>query len=437
MMSGSNFSTLVVRGLAVVMVLGFSFACSDSVFPQLRGLARPDSSAVMVPTAKTYFGMHIHRADAGTPWPDARFGSWRLWDAYAGWPDLQPERGRWNFGKLDKYVAMAEVTGTEILLPLGRSPRWASSRPDERSAYGPGQAAEPRDIEDWRDYVRTVATRYKGRIRAYEVWNEPNDKGFFTGTPEAMLVLQKEAYRIVKEVDPANLLVMPAAVHAHKWLDAYLALGGGAYADVIGYHFYVPREPPEAMLREVEGVRALMRKHGVGHKPIWNTETGWWIANSDGTPEDGGVASSWKRLLADEAAAYVARALILGRWAGLERFYWYAWDNRGLGLIEPGSKQTKQAGRAYAVVADWLIGKRQAGCESLGPVWQCAIRGGDDEVSWLVWSLSGVRAWEVPIGWRAESVQGLNGVSTQPANPSRIAIGIAPVRVNVVRTDFP
>jgi len=43
------------------------------------------------------------------------------------------------------------------------------------------------------------------------------------------------------------------------------------------------------MLPLIRQVQAIMRKHKQDHKPPWNTETGWWIANTDGTPEDAGI----------------------------------------------------------------------------------------------------------------------------------------------------
>ena len=47
-------------------------------------------------------------------------------------------------------------------MPLGFCPAWASSRPSEVSPnFEPGAVAGPRLIEDWRDYVSTVARRYK------------------------------------------------------------------------------------------------------------------------------------------------------------------------------------------------------------------------------------------------------------------------------------
>jgi len=140
-------STLLLGGLSAMGVGGMS--SSRTISPSGHTIPRE------------YFGMHIHRADSSTPWPGVRFGSWRLWDAYVSWPQLEPNRGQWDFKRLDKYVAMASLTGVNVLLPLGLSPAWASARPNEVSAYRYGNAAEPLNIEDWRSYVRAVAERYK------------------------------------------------------------------------------------------------------------------------------------------------------------------------------------------------------------------------------------------------------------------------------------
>src|SRR5258708_39769235 len=108
------------------------------------------------PIPPIFFGMHIHHMLTGaaqpTPWPAIPFGSWRLWDAYVVWPALEPEKGKWNFSTLDKYVAMAEEHHVEILLTLGLTPPWASTRPEEKSGYSPGNAAEPKNMSDWQDF---------------------------------------------------------------------------------------------------------------------------------------------------------------------------------------------------------------------------------------------------------------------------------------------
>src|SRR5262249_17382382 len=158
---------------------------------------------------------------------------WRLWDAGVNWPDLEPNKGQWQFGRLDRFVALAHQHGTSILLPLGGSPWWASSRPQLASPYSPGFTAMPANLDDWRSYVKTVATRYKGRIPAYEIWNEPNLNDFWSGTTAQMLTLTKEASEIIHSVDPSALVVSPSATadYGVPWLQEFLRQGGGQYVD--------------------------------------------------------------------------------------------------------------------------------------------------------------------------------------------------------------
>ncbi len=174
--------------------------------------------------------MHVHHAASGTSWPAVSFADWRLWDAGVTWPQLEPARGKWDFNLLDRYTQLAAERNVDILLTLGLTPAWASARPNEPSAYGKGNAAEPRQLADWEEYVRIVATRYKGVIHNYEIWNEPNVKGTFTGNPQAMVELSRAAYRVLKSVDPTITVVSPAATAGDgaAWLDEYLHRGGCA-----------------------------------------------------------------------------------------------------------------------------------------------------------------------------------------------------------------
>ena len=229
------------------------------------------------PLPRQYFGLHIHRVATATPWPAVQFGSWRLWDAGVAWPQLEPERNRWDFRLLDRYVELATRHNVEILLTLGLTPGWASARPSESSAYEPGNAAEPRNTGDWELYVRTVSTRYKGKIHSYEIWNEPNMKGTFSGSPQTMAKLARSAYQVLKSVDPSVLVVSPSPTAAIgvSWLGNYLGREGCSAADVIGYHFYVTPSQPEAMIPLIVDVKKMLQQHHCTGKPIWNTESGW------------------------------------------------------------------------------------------------------------------------------------------------------------------
>ncbi|HLK31466.1 MAG TPA: glycosyl hydrolase [Terriglobales bacterium] len=374
-----------------------------------RRLARPQDT---VPAS--FFGMHIHRLAEGTAWPNVPFETWRLWDARVSWPQLEPKKGEWKFELLDSYVKSAEEHRVEVLLPLGPCPQWASSRPAEPSSYQPGNAAPPQNMQDWRDYVRTIGLRYQGRIRTYEIWNEPNLPGFFTGTMPQMIELTRVAREVLREIDPSIRIVSPAATEAGgiQWLDQFLAQGGGQYVDVIGYHLYVDPAPPEQMVNRIDDIRAVLARRKL-RLPIWNTEAGW--AHPKPFPSE------------DMAAAYVARAYVLSWAAGVSRFYWYAWDNHGWVSLQ----MTDSAGRpeapaaAYSEINRWLTGRRVEECKSdAGDNWVCSLSGSSAR-QWIVWNARRSAAFSLPRDWKVSEVRDLAGRERKISGAS-LQIGVSP-----------
>ena len=92
----------------------------------------------------------------------------------------------------------------------------------------------------------------------------------------------------------------------------------------------------------------------------------------------------WPALSPRQAEGYVARALVLGWSAGIDRFYWYAWDNKELGLLDPQGVITP-AGRAYLTTARWLVGARLKSCKRTAPVWVCVLDR-DGKQAWMIWN---------------------------------------------------
>jgi hypothetical protein len=365
------------------------------------------------------------------------FGRWRLWDAYVAWPHLEPRPGEWRFETLDRYVALADHGRVELLLPLGLSPSWVSARPTEPSGYRPGYAAEPRDIGEWRRYVRQIAARYKGRVPAYEVWNEPNLKSFYTGSVDTMVQLSREAFVAIKSIDPAAVVVSPSPTEGASgvaWLDEYLRRGGGEWADVIGYHFYVAPDAPEAMVSLIERVQAVMRRYGVA-KPLWNTETGWPIESRQRSVEPRGEGL-YSRVLSDrEAAGYLARAHILGWVAGVSSFYWYAWDNYEMGVVEVDGRTPKTVATAYAEIQRWLVGARIDSCSrNDAGTWMCERIGATGRPSWIVWSERGESPLRPPSGWGRVRVRPLVGPAHVADGNEPVVAGPLPVLIEPIAT---
>lgn len=411
-------------GLA--LLAGFAIAASRGRNAILVAsvLSVPDTAEFVIPSDTTpvslqYFGLHIHRAVAMSPstspsaWPAVGFGSWRLWDAHVAWPDIEPSRGKWDFSRLDALCRLARSHGVTVLLPLGLTPPWASARPTEKSNYGLGNQAPPADTADWRRYVDTVAKRYRGQIEAYEIWNEPNVGGFYSGTPAQLGNLARIAFDAVKKADANAIVTTPAASGLPgglNWLANYLSIGGGKDADVVAFHFYVTPRDPEDMFRAMQIVRQALDATPANGLPLWNTETGWLMQNAKMPLTASAAPGSFASRVLDDttAAAFVARALILGRCASVSRFYWYAWDNGKMGLTEADGRSLKSAARAYAAVGRWLVGTRVRSCQSLpNGTWVVQVARPGRRASAIIWSTRGPGTYDFRASVRLTSQMGL------------------------------
>ncbi len=374
------------------------------------------------PIPATYFSMNIlFHPKNHVPWPSVPLGGWRTW--HVNWADIQEQPNHFDFSLLDKYVDWSQEHHTEILMHLSYTPRWASSTPDAPTdvevTNPPGLSGPPRNMEDWRTFVRMVATRYKGRIHTWEIWNEPNRPQSWNGSVDTMVQMARDAYMILKQIDPTCTVVSPAAEEAKgvAFLDAFLGKGGGKYADVIGYHFYVGANvPPEAMVTLIDSVKAVIAKHGLSSKPLWDTEAGW-LGNTMLPPETG--------------AAWLARAFILNWASGVSRFYWYAWEihhgNR-IELVGPDNATLTPAGTAFVTIQTWMTGSVLTGCSvNENGVWTCGLERGNRS-SHILWNARGETDTPIPAAWQASEVDSLNGSKSAMQGRS-IQVGAEPVLI--------
>lgn len=340
-------------------------------------------------------GTHFHRAGR-TPYPAGLpVSSIRLWDAELSWKDIEPESGNYQFGALDKAVNQGLASGIGILYPLGMTPQWASSAPSQPSAYGPGNAAPPADPADWERFVRTVTRRYRGRISAYEIWNEPNLVAFYSGSVEQLADMTCAAKRILLEEDPSALLVGPAPTEGEKavqWLRVFLATDARNCIDVIGIHLYTHSNlPPEGIIPIIDQLKQTLGDARLSQARIWNTEFGWKISNAR-VPNRGRV------LLPAAARDYLLRSLLLQASMDIERAYQYSWNHRFMGLAEPDTGEFKDAVDGIRTARRWLDDEGRISCRPVTAVMLCTNREGTS-MSLIAWSLSD-EVVRVPIPWR-------------------------------------
>jgi hypothetical protein len=374
---------------------------------------------------RAYFGMNYPEvADVGGSWPNAPIGFVRLWDTRTSWQFVQPTPDSWDFSVLDTAVANASAHGAEISLVLGQSPTWASSRATETGDYEEsGAAAPPISTADWWTYVHTVASRYRGRIASYEIWNEANLPGYYSGTVAQLVQLTRSAREAIKSADPLAAVVGPSVTlrTGTAFLRAFAKAGGYRYADVVNIHGYPTSEVgPEGGVALVDEARRAISHYPGARKPFWNTELNYGLRSA----ARGGIPT---HLSVRRQAAYVIRAYLLNWSHGVRRLAWYDWgDQPFLGVrMSSGGPGATAPGTAFGTVRHWMRGRVQP-C-SVGPhgVYRCTVRYSAHHWGSIRWKPSGRHPTIAPKGTFLRRDASGRAVSTHPR--ARRRIGYSPV----------
>lgn len=321
-----------------------------------------------------FFGLHVHRlktketqSDSQYSLPDLKIGVLRTWDAYLRWADLEPRKGEWKLEKLDGYIDFAKSKGADVIITLGSTPKWASERPAEACAYHPeGCAAPPQSMIDWENYIYIIATRYKGVVCCYEVWNEPDFSGppadsrkragFYTGSVEQLVEMTRIAAKVLAKVDPNAIVLSPGFVNGvSNRLVPYLEAGGHKYINGIAYHFYAWYDD-RRMIREIQAVKKVQKSYGLEMMPIWSTEAGVEVISEDEVLPPGYI-----RINRKEAAAHVVRQVTIAAFSGLDKYIYYSWDHKQAGLVSSGGEKYPSYFSIKRLL-NALVGSQLEGC---------------------------------------------------------------------------
>ncbi len=371
--------------------------------------------------------MHVAGVQDGA-WPDSNVpvGSLRLWDSGTAWSQVESTKGSYNWSLLDKAVKNAEAHKTRsILLVLGSTPTWNAKRVKATDYPVPGAASAPKSVQAWDAFVRAVATRYKGRIDSYQIWNEASLGMFWNGSPELMAELTKRAYDIIKDVDPkATVVAASTTVRLEgaftRFFSRYLAALGelGWPVDVFAAHLY-PNSRGSTSVRDgyIDQVTTALAAAGAPDKPVWDTELNYGLAGP-------GTENPHQVIAGAKARDWVVQTMFDSLASGISRTYWYIWTPQAYPLL--GLQLTNDSGGAAGlrVYRQWAVGASTTGCVDDGSVTQCPFdRKG---VASLV-------AWADADGATIQAPAGLTQVCTTAnrceAIDGPVALGATPVRL--------
>lgn len=268
------------------------------------------------------------------------------------WGQVEPAPGAWDWTVMDRMVELAEARDVEILEVLAYNARWNADPPGD-------PMTRPVDMDAWAAYVRAMATRYRGRIRTWEVWNEPNVDTFlrspgYAGHPERRWSDYRDilevARRELKAVDPDNVVVFGGIAHgSDDWwrdLEAYEAVGAVALCDVMAIHPYVGADPydPRWYPRYVDEMLTTLARHGHGEMEVWVTEIGIPTGGHELAVTEA-VQAEWLVGLFDVP---LSRPTV-------KRVYWYALQDEGgeqFGLLRADGAWKPSAARLRGLVGE-------------------------------------------------------------------------------------
>jgi polysaccharide biosynthesis protein PslG len=239
--------------------------------------------------------------DAGLTWVKQQFA----------WRDIEGAgKGKFSWENADRAVKLSNSFGIDMLARLDNAPDWAAPGCFDTTKKQMGPA---KNTQDWLDFLTAFVTRYKGRIRAYEIWNEPNLAREWCGrppNPTEYAALLKASYEKIKSIDPNAIVVsagltptsasnneaMPDVTFVGKVYDAMKNNSTG-YFDALGVHAPGYKAPPDISpddvvknkeysnnepvtgrvycFRHVEDIRKIMEQRGDKNKQIMILEFGW------------------------------------------------------------------------------------------------------------------------------------------------------------------
>lgn len=237
------------------------------------------------------------------------------------WWMVEPERGKFVF--YDPLIDEPRKFGIDVFGLLDGTARYASTAPqavlDSGDSWLGWGAYPPHNLADWENYVYRMVTHFKGRVRCWEVWNEP-DHVFLRLPPNersrktaVYLNLLKSAWTAAKRADPGCVIVAGSVTAGGKsFLLECIDMGMLNYCDVVSFHGYgrdiASSSKGAGAFDIVADLKKRMEEFNLV-KPIWDSESG-----------PGDIAEGYIGVPTSES---VIKGIIARRAAGISRFYLY------------------------------------------------------------------------------------------------------------------
>jgi hypothetical protein len=180
----------------------------------------------------------------------------------AGWSKTETVKGRYDFGWLDHIIDDAVGRGFEPWLQTSYGNALYEGGGGANLGAGLPVSADALDAYD--RWVTALVTRYRDKVRDWEVWNEPNFGDNTINTPEMTADFNVRTAEIITRIQPTARISGLALGHFNQtFVERFFARlaerGAFGLFDTMTYHDYVYN--PDANHHQVMLLRAALEKH--------------------------------------------------------------------------------------------------------------------------------------------------------------------------------
>jgi len=261
------------------------------------------------------------------------------------WGEVEPEPGVYRWQRYDRAVDAARPHGLRVVQVFHDSPAW--SRADRDTARFPD---DPRDAYR---FGRAAAEHFRGRVAAWEVWNEADIPAFSVEPASEYAWFLKAVQRGLKAGDPrVPVAQVSYALKADRFADLLYRNDAAGYFDVFNYHIYAA---PSAYPERAQGHFDALDRYGIAGMPVWVTEAGVPLVVRSGLTQE------QKR----RQAEFIPKSYALSLASGTDRHFFFVFphyveNGSWFGLLDP-EMRPYPGYAALATVGRMLGNTRYAG----------------------------------------------------------------------------
>lgn len=180
-----------------------------------------------------------------------------------------------DFSGLDEVMALAQQYNLRVVGDLDTIPWWISDCQTPTSLTGMTLCGTD-DLGDYGSMISQIVAHADPVIRNWEIWNEPDDSQYFTGTPQQYAQMLRTAHDAIKAIDPqANVLLGGmSGTGAMGWLAQAFATPRADASSAFEIANIHERGQLDGLAGDVAAWKKFFASYGF-NGPLWVTEHGY------------------------------------------------------------------------------------------------------------------------------------------------------------------